>query len=44
MNGKEIERGKDFRYGFRSGLESTDLIIWIKTDSEEAVQFNIEKQ
>jgi hypothetical protein len=44
LNGKKIERGKEFRYGFRSGLESTDLIIWIKTDSEEAVQFNIEKQ
>ncbi|MCK5694016.1 MAG: hypothetical protein KAI08_14230, partial [Bacteroidales bacterium] len=44
MNGKKIERGKEFRYGFRSGLENTDLIIWIKTNSEEVNQFIIEKQ
>jgi len=44
INGKKIKRGKEFRYGFRPGLENTDLIIWIETDSEEVNQFNIEKQ
>jgi hypothetical protein len=44
VNGKKMNRGKDFRYGFRSGLESTDLIIWIWTDSENVNEFVIEKQ
>jgi len=44
LNGKKIERGKKFRYGFRSGLESTDLIIWLRANSDEVNQFIIEKQ
>jgi hypothetical protein len=44
VNGKTMNRGKDFRYGFRSGLESTDLIIWIKTDSVEVNEYIIDKQ
>jgi len=44
VNGKKMNRGKDFRYGFRSGLENTDLVIWIRTDSEEVNEFIIDKQ
>jgi hypothetical protein len=44
LNGKKMNRGKDFRYGFRSGLESTDLVIWIRTDSEEVNEFIIDTQ
>jgi len=33
LDGKEIERGNTFRFGHRHTLESTDLIVWIKTKS-----------
>jgi len=44
VNGKKMNRGKDFRYGFHSGLENTDLVIWIRTDSDEVNEFFIDKQ
>ena len=40
---KTLQRGKDFRYGHRQGLEKTDLIIWIKADSEIPITFSIKK-
>jgi len=33
VSGRQIRRGKDFRFGHRRMLEGTDLIIWIKMDS-----------
>jgi hypothetical protein len=33
LQGTEIPRGKDLRYGHRRTLEGTDLILWIKTES-----------
>ena len=33
LDGKEIKRGKTFRYGHRHRLEGTDLIVWIQTES-----------
>jgi len=44
LNERKIERGKDFRYGFRSGLENTDLILWIRVNSEEVNQIILEKK
>jgi hypothetical protein len=43
INGKVIERGKDFRYGLRPSLNSTDLIIWLRYMSEEKTNFSISK-
>ena len=43
LNGKILQRGKDFRYGHRQGLESTDLLIWIKSESEVPGTFSIKK-
>ena len=42
LDGKTLQRGKDFRYGHRPGLETTDLIIWIKADSESPVTFSVQ--
>jgi len=33
INGRQIRRGKDFRFGHHRLLESTDLIIWINISS-----------
>jgi len=41
VNGKEIERGKDFRFGHRKSLESDDLIVWIKTESAKALKITL---
>jgi len=34
LNDENIQRGKMFRFGHRRTLESTDLIVWIETESE----------
>jgi len=41
INGKEVKRGKDFRFGHRYTLESTDLIVWIRYNSNERVKFSL---
>jgi len=30
INGRKAEKGKHFRYGTRHGLDSTDLIVWVR--------------
>lgn len=37
IDGKPIERGPDFRCGFRKTAESHDLILWIKNTSTKAL-------
>ncbi|MCX6880855.1 MAG: LamG domain-containing protein [Verrucomicrobia bacterium] len=37
LDGDEVPRGRNFRYGHRRTLDGTDLIVWIKTTSEQAV-------
>ena len=41
LNGKEIERGKDFRFGHRERLDGTDLIVWVRTESTDPVQVTL---
>jgi hypothetical protein len=41
IDGAEVPRGRDFRYGHRRTLESTDLIVWIKTVSEKPVRIAV---
>ncbi len=43
VNGKNLKRGKSFRYGFRDGLENTDLIIWVEMESSTTNEFTIKK-
>ena len=44
LDGKPIPRGKDFRFGHRQTLESTDLIVWIRTESQDSLTFRLEPQ
>jgi hypothetical protein len=44
INDKLIERGKDFRYGFRENLESTDLIVWFRIETNERITFSLKSQ
>jgi hypothetical protein len=41
IDGKTVERGKNFRYGHRHTLEGTDLIVWIKLESTRQVEVSI---
>jgi hypothetical protein len=42
IDGKDIPRGKDFRFGHNKTLEGTDLIVWVKTQGEKKTSFKIE--
>ena len=37
INKKAVNRGKEFRFGHRHNPESTDLIVWIKTESTKPI-------
>jgi hypothetical protein len=41
IDGKVIERGKDFRYGHRYELDRTDLVSWVRLESTSTVKFVI---
>jgi hypothetical protein len=41
INGKKINRGEKFRYGFVNRTDGTDLIIWIKYNAQEKITFSI---
>ena len=38
VNGKPVKCGRSFRFGYRHTLESSDLIVWIKTESTKPVR------
>jgi hypothetical protein len=42
IDGRPIQRGKDFRYGHRRGLAGTDLIVWIRASSATPRMIEIE--
>lgn len=35
INGKEVKRGEDFRFGRRNSLKTYDLIVWLRAESTE---------
>jgi hypothetical protein len=41
INGREISRGKDFRYGRVEKLESNDLVVWIRYESMKPVEITL---
>lgn len=43
MDGQEINKGKNFRCGYRRTIDGTDLILWIKTESESILNLQLEK-
>jgi hypothetical protein len=43
VDGKRIKRGKDFRFGHRYTLESTDLIVWVRTESKNLSRFHFRR-
>jgi hypothetical protein len=43
INGSLIERGADFRYGFRESLDNRDLIVWIRLEAEKDISFSFKK-
>ena len=44
LDGKAIPRGKDFRCGHRPTLDGTDLIVWIKTETQARLTLGLEPQ
>ena len=41
LNGKKIKRGKDFRLGVNHSLDSSNVIIWIKTKFTKPVSITL---
>ncbi len=41
VGGKRIEQGKDFRIGYEKTHTGTDLVLWVKMESNETVKFSI---
>ena len=41
LNGKPVEQGKDFRFGYREQMGSTDLIVFVKTDAVKSTEIEI---
>lgn len=44
MDGKEIPRGKDFRFGHNKTIEGTDLVVWVKISGDKKTSFKIESR
>ena len=42
LDGKPIPRGKDFRFGHRQTLEGTDLVVWLKFESDKPANISIQ--
>lgn len=38
FDGKNISRGKDFRFGHRHRLEGSDLIVWVKKKTTKPIK------
>jgi len=41
IDGKEVNRGRDLRYGHRRGSDGTDLIVWIKTETTKPISIEL---
>ena len=41
INGNSINRGKNFRFGHRHRIDTTDLVMWVKTESVKPVEIVI---
>ena len=41
LDGAAVPRGPNFRYGYRHTLAGTDLIVWVKAQSEKPVRLSL---
>ena len=41
LNGTDVPRGANFRYGHRRTLDGTDLIVWVKAQAEKPVKLSL---
>ena len=41
VDGTDIPRGANFRYGHRRALAGTDLIVWLKAESSEPLRISV---
>ena len=41
INGRNIKHGRIFRFGHRRTLEGTDLVVWVKKESEQPVGISL---
>lgn len=44
VDGEDLPRGRAFRVGHRQTLDGTDLIIWIKTETQSSLSLRLEPQ
>jgi len=44
VDGKPIAQGKDFRVGYRHNLDNTDIIMWLRINSQKPVTFTFSKK
>lgn len=44
VGGKDVPRGKDFRYGVSRRIDGADLVIWFKHEATEAVKVQISQR
>jgi hypothetical protein len=44
LDGRKLERGDTFRYGYRHTLNGSDLIIWIDVQAEKRVSLVIDSE
>ena len=44
MDGKEIAKGKDLRFGHNKTLEGTDLVVWMKISGDKKTSLKIESR
>jgi len=44
LNGKTIPRGKGFRFGHQQTLDGTDLVVWIKTETQAPLTLGLKPQ
>lgn len=43
INGKEVKQGKDLRIGFRESINSTDMVVWMRQETDKKVEFSFSK-
>ena len=44
IDGRQLKRGRDFRFGYRNSMEGTDLVVWIQHQSTQSVQIVLSPQ
>ncbi len=41
LDGQDIPRGKDFRFGYHKTVDGTDLVVWVKTRKTQKTTFKL---